>query len=416
MVPVSNDLIRRAPFGVEEIVRDDLVQTVARREDLAFLRGDGSNKSPVGFRTLVLPVNLLTIPAKGPNPGDDLDAVVQALAALKLALVSGLSRMLRPHWFMSATLTEYIATRRDSVGGFYYKDEIASGMLSGIPFANSQLIPTNLGAGNGSEIYLVDMADAVIADTMDVQVDASDVAAYYGTDGRVVSSFQRDQSLLRVICEHDFNMRHLQSLAIGITSDWFFTGVPGHGPTPWSTQPLNKTWAQVPAAWPADAVNPNPPPTLYDPMVVSTSAFAPPGGLTDMPGGNQLCAQYHAADATGMTVDFYGQNLMSINFGDATAVGTFGTSGLLTKLYAAPGTYQAVMYTGAGGPGLTWGRVTVNVPRSPYTSGTIRTVEEPQADDAAAAEKAAEGADDTKRTADHGGASGGTRGQTGRAK
>ena len=44
MVPVSNDLIRRSPIGVEEIVRDDLVQTIARREDLAFLRGDGADK------------------------------------------------------------------------------------------------------------------------------------------------------------------------------------------------------------------------------------------------------------------------------------------------------------------------------------------------------------------------------------
>jgi hypothetical protein len=146
---------------------------------------------------------------------------------MKLLLINGMSRMIRPAWFFAPTLVEYIATRRDQVGGFYYKDEVARGMLEGFPIYTSQQIPTNLGTGNGSEFYLVDMADTVIADTLNVMVDASDVAAYYGTDGKIVSTFQRDQSLFRVISEHDFNMRHLQSLAVGTTSDWMFSGLPG---------------------------------------------------------------------------------------------------------------------------------------------------------------------------------------------
>jgi HK97 family phage major capsid protein len=278
MVPVSNDLLRRAPIGVEGIVRDDLVQTVARREDIAFLRGDGTGKSPIGFRTLVLPAHLIVIPA-----GGNLDAVVAGLAAMKLALINGMSRMLRPTWYFAATVEEFIRTRRDQVGGFYYKDEMSRGTLDGYPFYSTQQIPTNLGAGNGSEIYLVDMADAVLADTMNVQVDASDQAAYYGTDAKVVSSYQRDQTLFRVISEHDFNMRHLQSLAVGTTTDWFFTGLPGVPGAPFSTQPLNRHWAQAPAAWPADATTPDPAPTLYDPATAMTSAFD--GPLTDLPGG-----------------------------------------------------------------------------------------------------------------------------------
>jgi HK97 family phage major capsid protein len=284
MVPVSNDLIRRAPIGVESIVRDDLIQGIARKEDLNFIRGDGTTKGPVGWRSLVLPANLLTIPALGATPpvGADLDAVVAALAAMKLALVNGLSRMIKPTWFFAPTLIEYIRTRRDSVGGFYYKDEIAGGTLDGFPFYTSQQIPTNLGTGNGSEFYLADMTDVVIADTLNTMVDASDVAAYYGTDGKVVSTFQRDQSLFRVITEHDFNMRHLQSLAVGITSDWMFSGLPGSPGLPWSTQPLNPHWASAPAAWPAASTH-DPAPTIYDPATVQTSAFA--GTLTSNPGG-----------------------------------------------------------------------------------------------------------------------------------
>ena len=284
MVPVSNDLIRRAPIGVEAIIRDDLIQGIARKEDIQFVRSDGTNKGPVGWRSLVLPANLLVIPALGatPAPGDDLNAVVSALAAMKLLLVNGMSRMIKPAWFMAPTLLEYIRTRRDSVGGFYYKDEIAMGTLDGFPYYTTQQIPTNLGTGNGSEIYLVDMADVVIGDTLNVMVDASDVAAYYGTDGKVVSTFQRDQSLFRVITEHDFNMRHLQSLAVGTTTDWMFAGLPGVPGAAWSTQGLNPHWAQAPAAWPASATH-DPAPTIYNPATVGSSAFA--GTLTANPGG-----------------------------------------------------------------------------------------------------------------------------------
>jgi hypothetical protein len=110
------------------------------------------------------------------------------------------------------------------------------------------------------------MADFVIADTYNVVVDASDVAAYMDPiGGTLVSAFQRDQSLFRVIAEHDVNMRHLQSLVVLLTQDWAFTGVPGAAGAPYSTQPLNPTWSQAPAIRPAVSTGANPPPTLADP-------------------------------------------------------------------------------------------------------------------------------------------------------
>jgi HK97 family phage major capsid protein len=269
MVPVSNDLIRRAPIGVEEVVRDDLVQTVARREDLAFLRGDGTDKGPIGMRHLALPANIITIapmPAT-PAPGDQLTAILAAASAAILTLQNGMSRMLRPTWIMAPTMARFIATARDSVGGFYFKDEMAAGTFEGYPVKLTQQIPTNLVMSTytkASEIYFVDMADFIIADTYNVVVDASDVAAY--NDGvSMVSAFQRDQSLFRVIAEHDCNMRHLQSLVVLLVQDWAFSGMPGSPGAPYSTQPLNPTWSQAGAIRPALATGANAPPPLKDP-------------------------------------------------------------------------------------------------------------------------------------------------------
>jgi HK97 family phage major capsid protein len=270
MVPVSNDLIRRAPIGVEEVVRDDLVQTIARREDLAFLRGDGTDKGPIGMRHLVLPANLITVAAMPATPaaGDQLTAILSGASAAILALQNGMSRMIRPTWIMAPTIARFLATARDQVGGFYFKDEVQAGRFEGYPIRLTQQVPTNLVMTTftkASEVYFVDMADFVIADTYNVVVDASDVAAY--NDGvSMVSAFQRDQSLFRVIAEHDCNMRHLQSLVVLLTQDWAFSGVPGSPGAPYSTQPLNPTWSQAAAIRPALATGANAPPPLTDPI------------------------------------------------------------------------------------------------------------------------------------------------------
>lgn len=269
LVPVSNDLIRRSPIGVEEVVRDDLVQTIARREDLAFLRGDGTDKGPIGMRHLAEAANVITVTAMPatPSAGDQLTAILDGASAAILALQNGMSRMIRPVWIMAPTVARFIATARDQVGGFYFKDEIEAGRFEGYPIRLTQQIPTNLTVSTytkGSEVYFVDMADFVIADTYNVVVDASDVAAY--NDGtNMISAFQRDQSLFRVIAEHDVNMRHLQSLVVLLTQDWAFVGVPGSAGAPYSTQPLNPTWSQAPAVRPALATGANAPPTLTDP-------------------------------------------------------------------------------------------------------------------------------------------------------
>ena len=269
LVPVSNDLIRRAPIGVEEVVRDDLVQTIARREDLAFLRGDGTDKGPVGLRNLALAANIITVTAMPatPAPGDQLTAILNAASAAILALQNGMSRMIRPTWIMAPTVARFISLARDQVGGFYWKDEIERGVWEGYPIKITQQLPTNLSISTytkGSEIYFVDMADFIIADTYNVVVDASDVASY-NPGGGMVSAFQRDQSLFRVIAEHDCNMRHLQSLVVLLTQDWAFSNVAGAAGAPWSTQPLNPTWSQAGAIRPATATGANAPPTLTNP-------------------------------------------------------------------------------------------------------------------------------------------------------
>ena len=105
--------------------------------------------------------------------------------------------------------------------------------LDGIPYRYTQQLPTNLtvyvsGTGGGTQntgayLFLVDMADVILAETMNMYVDASDVASYKDAGGNMVSAFTRDQIAFRIIEEHDFNIRHQASVAVA-------TLPPGHLP------------------------------------------------------------------------------------------------------------------------------------------------------------------------------------------
>jgi len=240
LVPVSNDLVRRTPLGIEAIIRDDLIQTLARREDLAFIVGDGSGGSPIGLLNLCSATNKLIVTAfpDATNNTAVLTTVVGTINAMMLTLEQGFSRMIRPAWIMSPQSRVFLSGLRDNQGQFVFAPELAQGKLMGFPIATTQQIPTNLnttvGAGaavnNGSYLIFADFADVIIADTYNVTVEASDVASYKDGGGNIVSAFQRDQSVFRVISEHDFNIRHQGSLAVAVLPGWAPPGYAGFGP------------------------------------------------------------------------------------------------------------------------------------------------------------------------------------------
>ncbi|MCY1542682.1 Phage capsid family protein [compost metagenome] len=85
----------------------------------------------------------------------------------------------------------------------------------------SNQIPTNLGVdGDETEIYFVNFADLMIGEDMDLVIDLSKEATYKDGSGNVVSAFQRDQTLIRVIAKHDFGPRHVESIVVATGVDW----------------------------------------------------------------------------------------------------------------------------------------------------------------------------------------------------
>jgi HK97 family phage major capsid protein len=216
MVPISNDLIRFATPNADAFVRDDLVRALALREDLAFLRGDGTQYTPKGFLHWA-PAATNLLPA---NATISLTNVTIDLGSMLNVMDEANIQMVRPAWFMAPRTKTFLMTQRDGLGNFAWRTEMAAGTLMGFPFYTTTQIPTNLGVGsNESELYLAEMTMAVLGESERLLIDASTEAAYW--DGtQLQSTYSRDQTAIRAIAEHDFAMRHDQAIVVLQAVKW----------------------------------------------------------------------------------------------------------------------------------------------------------------------------------------------------
>lgn len=215
LTPISNDLIRFASTSVDTLVRNDLVAAIAQAEDSAFIRNDGTGAAPKGLRYWCPSANALAV-----NATVNLANIDQDLGRAWLALREANSRMLNLGWLMAPRSENYLRNIRDGNGNKAFP-EMANGTLKGYPFKSTTQIPTNLAVtgSSESEIYLVDFADVIIGEVPGIIIDVSDTAAYH--DGsNVVAAFSLDQTVVRVITQHDLGMRHDSSIAVLKDVDW----------------------------------------------------------------------------------------------------------------------------------------------------------------------------------------------------
>lgn len=217
LVPVSNDLLRMSGVNprVDGVVANDLAVSMGLSEDIHFIRADGSGVLPKGLRHWAIAQHVLSAPV-----APDLAQIDLFLGGLMLRIETANVMMASCGWLMHPRTLRWLQSLRDGNGN-KASPEIDQGMLKGYPVGLSNQIPVNLGLdGNESEIYFVNFADMMIGEDMDLVIDFSKEAAYKDAGGNMVSAFQRDQTLVRVIAKHDFGPRHVECIAVGIAVKW----------------------------------------------------------------------------------------------------------------------------------------------------------------------------------------------------
>lgn len=208
LVPISNELLRHADIGVDALVRDDLTETVAVKEDQQFLRGAGSATSPKGIAALMVAGNKFDAAA-----ATTLASVDNDLGQLRLKVFTSGVPMTTCGYIVSPRTFTFLETLRDGNGNKAYP-EIAQGRLGAYPIEQTVSVPDNLGVdGDESEVYFGDFAQFLIGDTYNLTI-ATSTEASYVEDGVTRSAFQNDETLIRVIEEHDTALRYDTAFAL----------------------------------------------------------------------------------------------------------------------------------------------------------------------------------------------------------
>lgn len=233
LVPVSNDMMRYANPAVDAFVRDDLIKVVALREDKAFLTDDGSQDTPRGFLSFAnsygstAGVFSNTANATAAAGGNWITSTAAYTLGTVAAELGGAVNKLdvadvpddKRCWFMNPRAYNYLYNVQNSLGVYVYRDELNKGTLLSYPFKKTTQIRNDYWDVTGTNkdcsfVMLAEMTEAIILDSMQLELAVSKEGTYYDENGNLVSAFAKDETVIRAIAEHDFQMRHDASVAI----------------------------------------------------------------------------------------------------------------------------------------------------------------------------------------------------------
>jgi HK97 family phage major capsid protein len=223
VTPISNDLIRDAVLSAEMLTRDDLVKVAAITEDQAFLRGTGTQFTPKGVRNWLQSANVFdTLQAGSIATAQE---VLQSLDYLMQAPPENNVPLTSAAFFMRPRAKMFLATLRDSVGGFVFRGELQgkSPTLYGWPVYETTSIPNNLnqlGGSNESEVYFGEVPELLIGENTQLLVQIFPGGTYNDINGNLQSGISQDQTVITITLRHDFAMRHTASWAVLVENKW----------------------------------------------------------------------------------------------------------------------------------------------------------------------------------------------------
>lgn len=207
LVPISNDLIRSASSLADAMIRDDMVTISQLKRDYVAFYGTGTAYTPSGLTTLL---------SSSEKYGSSTTAFTADIPGFLLGELLGKNvPMVSVGWGFSGRAWAYLYNLKTTTGAYIYRAEMDQGKLLGYPFFVSNQIAYTAGTPGYVDIFLGDFSEFYDGVQMEMQMEASREAAYVDEDGNTISAFSNDQTVLRLLTLHDYNVRHKESFIQG---------------------------------------------------------------------------------------------------------------------------------------------------------------------------------------------------------
>ena len=206
---MSNTLIRESGVNIEGWVAEDLMRKARIALDEALLNGTGSQYQPLGLaNTAGVQTSGGTSTAFGLTTPNDM------VALLEQANV----RMENVHWLLNPMGESWIRNKAFASGPFAWSEEMSrTGRLRGYEFHSSSTVKYVDTATDYADFWLGDFAEMMFGISKDISIEVSREGTFTN-NGNVVSAFDRDLTLIRLIAEVDFACRQPKAFVHGTYS------------------------------------------------------------------------------------------------------------------------------------------------------------------------------------------------------
>ena len=206
---MSNTLIRESGVNIEGWVAEDLMRKARIALDDALLNGTGSQFQPLG---LANNPNVQTSGSSSTAFG--LTTPNDMVALLEQANV----RMENVHWLLNPMGESWIRNKAFSSGPFAWSDEMSrTGRLRGYEFHSSSTVKYVDTTTDYADFWLGDFAEMMFGISKDISIEVSREGTFTN-NGNVISAFDKDLTLIRLIAEVDFACRQPKAFVHGTYS------------------------------------------------------------------------------------------------------------------------------------------------------------------------------------------------------
>lgn len=198
LTPISNDLLRYNAVGIDSWIADDLMQNAKVALDDAFLNGTGTVHTPLGLKN-TSGVQTWT-PVSGTNLA--LNTPSGMLAKLKQANIP----MENVKWLLNPIGESWLEDLAFASGPFAFPS-LDEGKLKGYEVIESATVGYNSGTST-ADFWVGDWSQFIWGVGYDISVEMSREGTFNDGNGNTISAFQHDLTLVRLITEHDFAVKH----------------------------------------------------------------------------------------------------------------------------------------------------------------------------------------------------------------
>lgn len=197
-VPISNDLLKTARIAADRFVANDAMSAMKVKFDRTAFTSQGGQYAPRG---LVAMEGLTTLSIAGALTADNIVNFIVKLFGQNVDL----DNFSTVGWAFGIELWRDLFNLKATTNEYLLRAQLELGKLLRYPWETTQFLAR--AAGGTAPMYFGAWNQFIIARQGLMEIDTSTEAAYNNASGTVVSSWSRDQTLVRLIDRHDFALR-----------------------------------------------------------------------------------------------------------------------------------------------------------------------------------------------------------------